>query len=647
MKCPQCQAENLPDSRFCGKCATPLPASDSKIVALTATFETYVRELPRGTLFAGRYEVIEELGKGGMGRVYRVFDKKLQEPVALKLLNPEISFNAQAVERFRNELRFARKIAHRNVVRLFDLGEEGFSHYITMEYVEGENLKRFIKRSVQLNPAKAVGLALQVSEGLAEAHRLGVIHRDLKPQNIMIDPEGNARILDFGIARFVDSETVTASGVMIGTPEYMSPEQIDMKEVDGRTDVYSLGIILFEMLTGKVPFEGETPISVALKHKSEPAMNPRELNPQVDAVLAGVVLRCQEKDRGRRYQSARDLAADLDRVLQGLPTTEISRPRREPITSREFTVKFRLRKLVVPGILVAGLAGLLFLGRPLLTRKPSPDSGSRVSFEGKIPGPPKPALPEGASPLGAGHSDRPTSRGGVLGWLSGEARKYIKPEELETIKDPEALLLKLKTSLPQGSDLIPYVDGAMAKISEGKRLDREGRPDLARKSHEQGQLQMKELLNIVAERQAVQDVRGGMLKAKDQARAAGSSEKNLLFLVAQNEESSAEEAMRKGDLSGSKTLYRVLARVYRLSQGCPDEQACLKALADSVAAQAREVSRLDRGRIDVWTLNFAEEISIQARTFVSLKRLPDAAASYIQAAFLYEKIREQAGLAGR
>jgi serine/threonine protein kinase len=645
MKCPQCQAENTPDSRYCSKCATPLPQADTKIVGLTETFQTYIRELPRGTVFAGRYEVIEELGKGGMGRVYRVFDRKLQEPVALKLLNPEISFNAQAVERFRNELRFARKIAHRNVVRLFDLGEEGFSHYITMEYVEGENLKRFIKRSVQLNPSKAAGLALQVCEGLAEAHRLGVVHRDLKPQNIMIDPEGNARILDFGIARFVDSETVTASGVMIGTPEYMSPEQIDMKEVDGRSDIYSLGIILFEMLTGKVPFEGETPISVALKHKSQPAMNPRELNPQVDAALAGVVLRCLEKDRSRRYQSAGELAGELDRVLQGLPTTEISRPQREPITSREITVKFRPGKLLVPVLVVAGLAGLVFIGRPLLF-KPGPAAPAgrtlldrRASLPAS-PEPPPPGTRAVSSPTG-----RPSSTGGVLGWLSGEARKYVSPEDLAAIKDPQLMLLKLKEGLPKDSDLGPWVDKAIQKIDEGKRLDQEGRPDLARKSHEEGQLQMKELLNLVSRRQAVQDVRDIMTRAKDQARAGGASEKNLLFLVAQNEESSAEEAMLKDDFSGAQTLYRVLARVYRLSPGCPDDQACLKAIQDSVASQAREVGRIGGDRVDLWTLNFAEEVTKQARTFVSLNQLPNAVASYIQASFLYEKIKEQAGAA--
>jgi len=237
MKCPACQAENLPDSRFCHKCATPLPKEAEGAISFTETLQTPLFEIPRGTLLAGRYDVIEELGKGGMGRVYKVYDQKLKEVVALKLIKPEIGLNEKAIERFRNELKFARKISHRNVCRMYDLGEEGFTHFITMEYVEGEDLKRFIKRSGELTIGKAVRIAKQVCEGLAEAHHLGVTHRDLKPQNIMIDREGNARIMDFGIARFLEVEGLTGSGVMVGTPEYMSPEQVELKAIDQRSDI--------------------------------------------------------------------------------------------------------------------------------------------------------------------------------------------------------------------------------------------------------------------------------------------------------------------------------------------------------------------------------------------------------------------------
>jgi len=639
MKCPQCQTDNLPDSRFCHKCATPLPQDTSNIIPLTDTFQAYIRELSRGTVFAGRYEVIEELGKGGMGHVYRVFDQKLQEVVALKLLNPEVSFNAKAVDRFRNELRFARKISHRNVVRLFDLGEEGFTHYITMEHVDGENLKRFIKRSGQLTPAKAVNLALQVSEGLTEAHHLGVIHRDLKPQNIMIDPEGNARVLDFGIARFVDSETITASGVMIGTPEYMSPEQIDMKEVDARTDIYSLGIIMFEMLTGKVPFEGETPISIALKHKSQPPKNPRELNPQIDPALAGVILKCLEKDRGKRYQTARDLGADLNRILQSMPTTEINAAKRTPTGSREITVTFRLKKLITPGLIVLALAAAALLGRFVIF-KPS------VAAEQRVLGREHTTLPSShtggkgpfvtAAPTSPQSSDR-----GLLGWLSAEAQKYLSAGELKKFQDMQYLMESLKKAVPNDPSLTQGLDKAIEKAKEGKKFQEEGRSDLAQKSRRESQIQMQELMSLVAERQAVQAAKDGMLRAKAQAQNAGPSDKNLLFLMARNEESSAEDALLQNDFSGAKTLYRVLERIYRLSQGCPNDQACLKALQGYVTEQTREVNALGQNRIDSWTYNFAGEIVNQAQSFIGLKQIENAAASYIQAAFLYEKIKEQ------
>jgi len=353
VKCPQCDTNNPSDSKYCKECATLLPSS--KEIPVTETLETPTEKLTRGTLFANRYEIIEELGKGGMGNVYRAEDKKIKEEVALKLIKPEIASDKKTIERFSNELKMARKIAHRNVCRMYDLGEEKGTHYITMEYVPGEDLKRLTRKVEQFSAGKTISIARQVCEGLAEAHRLGVVHRDLKLQNIMMDEEGNARIMDFGIARSLKAKGITGAGVMLGTPEYMSPEQAEVKEVDQRSDIYSLGVILYEMVTGRVPFEGETPLGIAMKHKNELPKDPREFNAQIPEDLGRVILTCMEKDKDKRYQSAGEVRSELDRVEAGMPTTERIVPKRRPSTSREITVTFNLRKLFIPAFVVLAI----------------------------------------------------------------------------------------------------------------------------------------------------------------------------------------------------------------------------------------------------------------------------------------------------
>lgn len=204
-----------------------------------------------------------------MGIVYRAYDKQVGEEIALKILHPEIALDKRTVDRFRNEIKLARRISHRNVCRMHELHEDGKQLFITMEYVSGQDLKGLIKESGALTTGRAISIAKQVAEGLCEAHNLGVIHRDLKPQNIMVDKEGTAKIMDFGIARSLRAAGMTAEGMIIGTPEYMAPEQVEGQEADQRTDIYAMGAILFEMATGRVPFEGDSPLSVAYKHKME------------------------------------------------------------------------------------------------------------------------------------------------------------------------------------------------------------------------------------------------------------------------------------------------------------------------------------------------------------------------------------------
>jgi len=366
MKCSRCGTENPPGSQFCHKCGTRASSTaDQVTIAQTRTLHTPQSAPAVGALFAGRYQIIEELGEGGMGFVYKALDTEIQEKVALKILRPEISADQKIIERFRNELKLARKISHQNVCRMYDLAKEGSVYYITMEHVSGEDLKSTLTRVGHLSIRKALEIAKQIAQGLAEAHRRGVTHRDLKPHNIMIDREGVVRIMDFGIARSSFTQGLTESGMMIGTPEYMSPEQSLGEPVDARSDIYSFGIVLFELLTGTVPFKGDTAVGVALKQTTDLPPEPRSLNPQIPAELNTLILKSLEKDKSKRSQSFDQIFAEIDRIEKSIPPTQITasakiaRPAAGPKHAEAGLAPFK--KFIVPGAVVLGAAALFGL----------------------------------------------------------------------------------------------------------------------------------------------------------------------------------------------------------------------------------------------------------------------------------------------
>jgi serine/threonine protein kinase len=257
-----------------------------------------------------RYEILGEAGHGSMGNVYKARDRETGETVALKLLKPEIASDQAMMDRFKNELLFARKITHKNVCRVYEFNRVAGIAYTSMEFVEGESLRSVLNRFGGLPQRKATDLALQICSGLKEAHAQGIVHRDLKPENVMIDGQGNVKIMDFGIARSMEAGT-RLTGSMVGTPAYMAPEQVAGKPVDYRTDIYSLGLILYEMFTGVPAFSADNSIAVALKQMREDPPPPHEIEANVPVATERVILKCLEKDPAKRFQSIADLESNF------------------------------------------------------------------------------------------------------------------------------------------------------------------------------------------------------------------------------------------------------------------------------------------------------------------------------------------------
>jgi serine/threonine protein kinase len=291
--------------------STSAPQSDS--AGLTAGQGTHASLNLTSAVLAAlgqRYDILSDAGCGSMGNVYKARDRETGETVALKLLKPEISSDQAMMERFKNELLFARKITHKNVCRVHEFNRINGIAYTSMEFVEGESLRSVINRFGALSLRKGSDLALQICSGLKEAHAQGIVHRDLKPENVMIDSQGNVKIMDFGIARSMEAAT-RHTGSMVGTPAYMAPEQVAGKPVDYRTDIYSLGLMLYEMFTGAPAFTAENPVAVALKQMREAPPHPRTIEPMIPPALERSILKCLEKEPARRYQSVAELETAL------------------------------------------------------------------------------------------------------------------------------------------------------------------------------------------------------------------------------------------------------------------------------------------------------------------------------------------------
>ncbi len=326
-----------------------------------------VGNLKPGTKLGTRYEIVQMLGQGGMGAVYKAMDLEIGRMVALKVIKPELALNEEILQRFKQELILARRITHKSVIRIFDLGEADGVKFITMEFIEGKDLKSVVTEKGRLSFEECADIVSQICTALEAAHAEGVVHRDLKPQNVMVDKSGRVIVMDFGIARTMEPGSMTQTGALLGTPDYMSPEQVMGEHVDPRSDLFTLGVIFYELLVGQLPYKADTVSAAMYKRTKETSLTPIEVDPTVPPVLSDIAAKCLLLDPQARYQTAAEIQQDIE-AWRGGSTKRIPLP--EPVVEKKPGIS-RAAMAIGAGVLIVVVAGAVYVSRAFFSGPPA------------------------------------------------------------------------------------------------------------------------------------------------------------------------------------------------------------------------------------------------------------------------------------
>lgn len=485
MICPECRSPVPRGAVTCPSCGRPLPEGDETLhisgrtppsedhtllafrdagaessggwslpAAEPAGVTRFAGALEPGLRLGQRYQILKRLGEGGMGAVYQTQDLELDRVVALKVIRPELARDPEILQRFKQEIILARQVTHRNVVRIFDLGQAEGIKFISMEFVPGQDLQGLLEEKGKLPVEKAVAILEQVCLALDEAHQEGVVHRDLKPRNIMIDDQGRVVVMDFGIARSVQVTSMTHTGSLIGTPDYMSPEQVKGEQVDARSDIFALGVILYQLLSGALPYQADSAMAAMYKRTQERARPLREANPEVPAFLSDVVARCLEISPPRRYQSARELLHDLELFRGGTPRTIVGTIRAlRPVRPRTG------QRLAMAGVAAAALIAIALAA---LLLRPRAEVPAPVAAPGEL-------VSLAILPF------RNASGAAELEWLSHGLADMLGTDvgqsaELHTVAPERLQQVLTDLRVPAGSSLDASTRRRVAEFADAERL---------------------------------------------------------------------------------------------------------------------------------------------------------------------------------